>query len=136
MLIGCGSLLLWAANLTPSQSASQFYLSGRAGGGDVGEKKQDIEIQRTEDLTCQVEPRKAHAQPNMISLGVNVLLIQGWLSIRRFQWIPCNYIIMCVALCKHHSNIWFDGLWLDSGLGSDSMIFRVFASYDSIPPPT
>lgn len=74
VLIGCGCLLPGAANFTPSQSASQLYLSRRAGGGDVEEKKQDTEIQRTEG-TCQMEPFKAHAQPNVFSLGVNVLLI-------------------------------------------------------------
>lgn len=68
------------------------------------EKKRDTEIQRTEG-TCQVEPFKAHAQPNVFGLGVNVLLIQGWLSVRRFQWILYNHIVMHVALCKHHSNI-------------------------------
>lgn len=97
-------------------------LSGTAGGGDVGEKKQNTEIQRTEDLTYQVEPFKAHAQPKMFSLGVSVLLVQGWLSTRRFQWTLYNHIVVHVALCKHHSNLWFDHLWLGS------MTLRVFSN--------
>ena len=105
MCLSVVALLPGAANFIPSQSASQLYLSGRAGGRDVGEKKRSAEIRRTEDLTSQVEPFKAHGQPNMFSLGVNVLLIQGWLSVRGFQWIVCNHIVMRVALCKHHSNI-------------------------------
>lgn len=33
----------------------------------------------------------------MFSLGVYVLLIEEWLSLRRFQWVPYNHIVMCVA---------------------------------------
>lgn len=69
VLIGCGSLLPGVANFTPSQSASQLYLSGRVGGGDVGEKQRKTQIQRTAG-TCQVEPLKAHTQPNVLRLGV------------------------------------------------------------------
>lgn len=45
-----------------------------------------------------MKPLKAHTQPNLFSLGVNVLLIEGWLSVRRrFQWILYNHIVMHVA---------------------------------------
>lgn len=37
--------------------------------------------------------------------SVNVLLIQGWLSLRWFQWILYNHVVMHVALGKHHSNL-------------------------------
>lgn len=90
-------------NLHPDKAQANFICLGGLGLEMWGRRNG---IQKYEEpKTCQVEPFKAHAQPNTFSLGVNVLPIQGWLSVRRFQWILYNHILMRVTLCKHHSNI-------------------------------